>query len=98
MDSSKPSDDMLSRWEMQDTDTRHSLPLDFFNPPLLGRVGFEKTIINKSPKIINDDVLTFNTQSSSQWDSFRHFAYQPQAQFYNGYGWPATALNLMSKG
>lgn len=78
-----------------------SLPLDFVDPPLLGRVGFSKQIIRKDPRVINDDVvsgskssefgtctdelqITFNTQGSSQWDSFRHFAYQKQAVFYNG--------------
>jgi hypothetical protein len=29
--------------------------------------------------------ITFNTQGSSQWDSFRHFAYQADKKFYNGY-------------
>jgi hypothetical protein len=24
----------------------------------------------------NDDILHFNTQSSTQWDGFRHFSYQ----------------------
>ena len=33
---------------------------------------------------MNDDVWTFNTQSSSQWDGLRHFAYQKEAKFYNG--------------
>lgn len=28
--------------------------------------------------------ITFNTQGSSQWDSFRHFAYQKDKKFYNG--------------
>ncbi|KAJ9608102.1 hypothetical protein H2200_007090 [Cladophialophora chaetospira] len=61
-----------------------NLPLDLIDPPLLGRKAFEKTIVNKAPKVINDDVITFNTQSSSQWDSFRHFAYQKEGQFYGG--------------
>ncbi|KIW88140.1 uncharacterized protein Z519_11251 [Cladophialophora bantiana CBS 173.52] len=60
-----------------------NLPLDFVDPPLLGRRGFERHIINKAPRVINDDVITFNTQGSSQWDSFRHFAYQDEAKFYN---------------
>ncbi|KAH8697925.1 hypothetical protein BGW36DRAFT_296655 [Talaromyces proteolyticus] len=60
------------------------LPLDLINPPLLGRKCFEREIINKAPRVINDDVITFNTQGSSQWDSFRHFAYQKQGKFYNG--------------
>ena len=33
---------------------------------------------------MNDDVWTFNTQSSSQWDGFRHYAYQKERRFYNG--------------
>jgi hypothetical protein len=77
-----------------------SLPLDFIDPPLFGRVKFSKNIIRKDPKVVNDDVvslsststiailtdrqITFNTQGSSQWDSFRHFAYQKEAVFYNG--------------
>ncbi|OBT81736.1 hypothetical protein VE02_08887 [Pseudogymnoascus sp. 03VT05] len=61
-----------------------NLPLDIINPPLLGRSAFEKKIINKAPRVINDDVISFNTQSSSHWDSFRHFAFQQEGQFYNG--------------
>lgn len=36
------------------------------------------------PRIVNDDVWTFNTQVSSQWDGLRHFAYQKEEKFYNG--------------
>ncbi|OJJ52884.1 hypothetical protein ASPSYDRAFT_1165358 [Aspergillus sydowii CBS 593.65] len=61
-----------------------NLPIDFINPSLLGRVPFSKHIHNKAPRVINDDIITFNTQCSSQWDSFRHFAYQNEAKFYNG--------------
>ncbi|OJJ06482.1 hypothetical protein ASPVEDRAFT_65179 [Aspergillus versicolor CBS 583.65] len=60
------------------------LPLDLIDPPLLGRKGFKREIVNKAPRVINDDVITFNTQGSSQWDSFRHFAYQKHGKFYNG--------------
>jgi hypothetical protein len=40
-------------------------------------------------KHCNDDILTFNTQTSSQWDGFRHFPYQNfpgpgEYRFYNG--------------
>ncbi|OAA68634.1 hypothetical protein SPI_00829 [Niveomyces insectorum RCEF 264] len=65
-------------------DTVCSLPLDLFDPPLLGRAGFSQKVINKDPLVVNDDVITFNTQGSSQWDSFRHFAYQKDKKFYNG--------------
>ena len=36
----------------------HSLPLDLFNPPLLGRAGFEQKVINKDPFVVNDDVVS----------------------------------------
>lgn len=84
------------------------MPLDLIDPPLLGRRGFERHIVDKAPRVINDDVvcltqslsvasirslctnhgiekITFNTQGSSQWDSFRHFAYQKEGKFYNKY-------------
>ncbi|OQV08809.1 hypothetical protein CLAIMM_13027 [Cladophialophora immunda] len=32
---------------------------------------------------INDDSLEFNTQTSSQWDGFRHWSF-PDGRFYNG--------------
>ncbi|KAK5373015.1 hypothetical protein LTS03_006703 [Exophiala xenobiotica] len=51
----------------------------------IGLKGFERHIVNKAPRVINDDVITFNTQGSSQWDSFRHFAYQQEGKFYNKY-------------
>ncbi|KAL4876149.1 hypothetical protein BJY04DRAFT_223372 [Aspergillus karnatakaensis] len=78
-----------------------NLPLDLFNPPLLGRAGFEQKVINKDPLVVNDDVITFNTQGSSQWDSLRHFAYQADKKFYNGttqadiHAAPRTAVNSL---
>ncbi|KAF7553874.1 hypothetical protein G7046_g6974 [Stylonectria norvegica] len=39
-------------------------------------LGLHSTIVSGT--------ITFNTQGSSQWDSFRHFAYQKEAKFYNG--------------
>lgn len=35
-----------------------SLPLDFIDPPLFGRVRFEKKIVKKDPKVVNDDVVS----------------------------------------
>ncbi|RDH27579.1 putative cyclase-domain-containing protein [Aspergillus welwitschiae] len=61
-----------------------NLPLDAVKPALLGRINFEQRMINKAPRVINDDIITFNTQTSAQWDSFRHFAYQAEGKFYNG--------------
>ncbi|PNS15735.1 hypothetical protein CAC42_4187 [Sphaceloma murrayae] len=52
--------------------------------PFFGRAAFHKQIIHKAPRVVNDDIWTFNSQSSSQWDGLRHFAYQKAAKFYNG--------------
>jgi hypothetical protein len=52
--------------------------------PFFGRQVFRKEIYQKTPRIVNDDTWTFNTQSSSQWDGLRHFGYQKHAKFYNG--------------
>ncbi|KAI5242772.1 hypothetical protein E4T42_07583 [Aureobasidium subglaciale] len=67
--------------------TRISLnwPMDAQNDlPFFGRQIFHKQVYQKPPRIVNDDTWTFNTQSSSQWDGLRHFAYQKEAKFYNG--------------
>ncbi|KAK2781586.1 hypothetical protein FQN52_001442 [Onygenales sp. PD_12] len=52
--------------------------------PFFGRQVFHKKLIDKSPRTVNDDIWTFNTQSSSQWDGLRHFGYQKEKKFYNG--------------
>ncbi|KAL3481296.1 putative cyclase-domain-containing protein [Aspergillus californicus] len=76
-----------------------NLPLDAVKPALLGRINFEQKLINKAPRVINDDIVTFNTQTSAQWDSFRHFAYQKEAKFYEGvtqeqiHGPPNSTIN-----
>ncbi|KAK6437710.1 hypothetical protein LTR95_006094 [Oleoguttula sp. CCFEE 5521] len=51
------------------------LPLDKFSVPMFGRATFHQHINNRAPRSVNDDVLTFNTQVSSQWDGFRHYGY-----------------------
>lgn len=38
----------------------------------------------KAPATVNDDVWTFNSQVSTQWDGLRHFGYQKEKLFYNG--------------
>jgi hypothetical protein len=42
-----------------------------------GRPGVKHEIVNRARgpglRVVNDDVLSFNTQSSTQWDGFRHF-------------------------
>jgi hypothetical protein len=49
-----------------------------------GRKLFHQEIIQKPPHVVNDDVWTFNSQVSSQWDGLRHFAYQKEQKFYGG--------------
>ncbi len=41
--------------------------------PFFGRQKFFHHIHNKSPRSVNDDLILFNTQCSTQWDGFRHF-------------------------
>jgi hypothetical protein len=48
------------------------------------RKAFHQELIHKAPRIVNDDVWTFNSQVSSQWDGLRHFAYQAEEKFYGG--------------
>lgn len=51
--------------------------------PGFGRQAFHHNLFQKAPRIVTDDVWTFNSQSSTQWDGLRHFAYQKEAKFYN---------------
>lgn len=57
--------------------------LTSMSPPSFGRRPFEHTIKHLAPLIV-DDEISFNTQSSSQWDGFRHFGFQKEEKFYNG--------------
>ncbi|KAJ5756026.1 hypothetical protein N7533_005569 [Penicillium manginii] len=53
--------------------------------PTLGRKTLEIKLNNKAPlKIAHDDEWTFNSQCSSQWDGFRHYAYQAEELYYMG--------------
>lgn len=59
-------------------------PLSAMAPPCFNRVAFGHRVINKAPRSVNDDEVSFNTQSSSQWDGFRHYGYQKEKRYYNG--------------
>jgi hypothetical protein len=48
------------------------------------RAVFHQDMFPKSPATVNDDVWTFNSQCSTQWDGLRHFGYQKEKLFYNG--------------
>ncbi|TAQ84562.1 hypothetical protein B7494_g7111 [Chlorociboria aeruginascens] len=64
-----------------------NLPLSLQTPSqksFFNRALFHQDLIHKAPRIVNDDIWTFNTQISSQWDGLRHFAYQKEQKFYNG--------------
>lgn len=58
-------------------------PLGSMKVPCFGRNPLEHTIKHKAPRTVNDDMLSFNTQSSSQWDGFRHFGYQKEKVYFN---------------
>lgn len=58
--------------------------LELPDPPLFIRQRLEQTITRVEP-LINDDVYhNFNTQSSTQWDSFSHYGNYRLNSFYNG--------------
>lgn len=59
------------------------LPLNVPGPAFFGRKGLKHRIKNIAPGAF-DDELAFNTQSSSQWDGFRHFAHPTYNCHYNG--------------
>lgn len=48
------------------------------------RARFHQDMFPKAPATVNDDVWTFNSQVSTQWDGLRHFGYQREKVFYNG--------------
>ncbi|OJJ96063.1 hypothetical protein ASPACDRAFT_35545 [Aspergillus aculeatus ATCC 16872] len=53
--------------------------------PHLGRKTLELKLTNKAPlKHAHDDEWSFNSQCSSQWDGFRHYAYQKEGVYYMG--------------
>lgn len=69
-------------------------PLNAMARPCFGRLPCEHKIMPKTPRTINDDSLTFNTQGSSQWDGFRHYGYQDSKVFFGG----RTTEDILSSG
>ncbi|GJD01148.1 hypothetical protein ColKHC_09973 [Colletotrichum higginsianum] len=64
------------------TGERVSLDWSLDNPsqPSFDRAPFHSRLVNRAHpsgegRTVNDDVLHFNTQCSSQWDGFRHYAW-----------------------
>ncbi|KAJ0159296.1 hypothetical protein CTA2_9968, partial [Colletotrichum tanaceti] len=69
---------------------RVSLDWSLDNPsqPSFDRPPFQSRLVNRAHpsgegRTVNDDVLHFNTQCSSQWDGFRHYGYQKARRYYN---------------
>ncbi|KAL6252919.1 hypothetical protein RBB50_000638 [Rhinocladiella similis] len=68
------------------------LRLDFFSYRVAGREGFKQKILDFKETnaggmyeiYAHDDVVTFNTQGSSQWDGFRHVGLQGPGTYFNG--------------
>ncbi|KAH8659767.1 putative cyclase-domain-containing protein [Xylariales sp. PMI_506] len=60
-------------------------PMNMPSYPSFNRNPFKQDLIHRTPNCINDDILTFNTQCSSQWDGFRHYANQKAKRFYNNH-------------
>ena len=59
---------------------RLDLALDEIDPPLYGRQPLRHVVLGDSG---HDDVIEMNTQSSTQWDGFRHVRH-PEFGFYGG--------------
>jgi kynurenine formamidase len=60
------------------------LPLDLIDPPLFGRARFRHEVTGPLGGPGHDDLLhDLNTQSSTQWDGFRHISH-PEHGFYGG--------------
>lgn len=60
-----------------------NLPLHIPNTPAFGRLKFNHEIKTLAKGTAYDDTYQINTQSSTQWDGFRHFAHLPSKTFYN---------------
>ncbi|MCJ1383318.1 hypothetical protein MMC17_006431 [Xylographa soralifera] len=61
-------------------------PLDKPLHPSYGRAPFQHEIRRRGEngRPVNDDIISFNTQSSSQWDGFRHYGYLKEKRYFNG--------------
>lgn len=77
----------------QEIQTGERVSLDWYlnlpSFPSFGRPPFGWRLENRrhpdgTKRFVNDDFLDINTQSSSQWDGFRHYGYQKAKKFYGG--------------
>ncbi|KAF2140811.1 uncharacterized protein K452DRAFT_359266 [Aplosporella prunicola CBS 121167] len=59
------------------------LPLNVPPRPCFGRQEFSHEVRHRGQgRVVNDDVLCFNTQASTQWDGFRHCGNHKLQRFY----------------
>ncbi|KAH8897314.1 hypothetical protein GQ53DRAFT_791858 [Thozetella sp. PMI_491] len=63
------------------------LPIDFFAADSTAFGGRPPPVhkLREAAPFAYEDSIDFNTQSSSQWDGFRHFAIRESLEYYNGY-------------
>ncbi|KAF5582784.1 hypothetical protein FPANT_8389 [Fusarium pseudoanthophilum] len=62
-------------------------PLHNIEFPGFGRIPLQHTVKDLAEEgfVAFDDVISFNTQTSSQWDSLKHFGSQKTGVYYNGW-------------
>lgn len=62
--------------------------------PSFGRSGLKHTICRRGPegRVVNDDVVEFNTQASSQWDGLRHYG---ESKLNTSVGLGSASMNAM---
>jgi kynurenine formamidase len=77
----------------------HRLDLDLavIDPPLFGRSRLEHTVHGEPGGGSHDDELTFNTQSATQWDGFRHIGH-PDHGHFGGLDDEAHGIDAMAGG
>lgn len=51
-------------------------PLSMPSYPSFNRDPFKQEMVLRTPNCVYDDILTFNSQGSTQWDGFRHYGTQ----------------------
>lgn len=76
-----------------------SLPLDFLEPPLYGRLPLEHRIFDRNRNMVEDELVHLDPQASSQWDSLRHMRAREHGH-YGGLGpaddqVPALGINAL---
>ncbi|KAK7994532.1 hypothetical protein PG991_016120 [Apiospora marii] len=83
------TDEVVSTAANENIKTGHRISLNWSmtgaSKPRFPRKLLEQKMFNKAPlKHAHDDEWSFNSQCSSQWDGFRHYAYQKEALYYMG--------------